>query len=31
MAISNKAKTMGRLELLSWLNELSECDYTKLE
>jgi len=31
MAISSKAKTMGRLELLSWLNELTESDYPKLE
>ena len=31
MAISSKARTMGRLELLSWLNELTECDYPKLE
>ena len=31
MAISSKAKIMGRLELIGWLNELVETDYPKLE
>ena len=31
MAISTKAKTMGRLELVGWLNDLVETDYSKLE
>ena len=31
MAISSKAKIMGRLELLAWLNALAETDYPKLE
>ena len=26
-----KAKNLGRLELLSWLNELVECDYPRIE
>jgi microtubule-associated protein, RP/EB family len=25
------AKTMGRLELIHWLNELTECDYPKID
>ena len=25
------AKSIGRLELLAWLNDLSECDYPKIE
>jgi len=26
-----KAKNLGRLELLGWLNEMTECDYPKIE
>lgn len=25
------AKSIGRLELLAWLNDLTECDYPKIE
>lgn len=26
-----KGKSMGRLELLAWINRISECDYPKIE
>lgn len=26
-----KAKNLGRLELLSWLNDIAETDYPKIE
>ena len=27
----NKAKNLGRLELLAWLNEIIDADYPKVE
>ncbi len=30
-ASSKAAKSLGRLELLAWLNELVEADYSKIE
>lgn len=29
--MSKAAKSLGRLELLSWVNELCETDYPKIE
>jgi microtubule-associated protein, RP/EB family len=26
-----KARNLGRLELLAWINEVTECDYPKVE